>query len=297
MYFKNFPKIRYPKKGGQLETAQDILLRVGFSEQVKQKSESFIQYNVPEGHTPEKIAEDVYGDQQFFWVVLLFNDFLDPQYSPPLRSRSLDSFIDKKYRSKTLFLSPEGVTQEFYKHPTGGTSTVNTFREGDTITTYLGKRNSYGDRGADKVLGVIKRFLPEISAIELDRLEGVIKEGDIIVRGYDTEIRATVNRVIDSRFAVHHFEEDEITLNPMATPPDDENKQVPLGQTGDGFSVNPVGVTQTILENYINDNVNTYVVTNEEYEFNQNETNRRIRLLSPELLNSVIREFKEVFET
>ena len=63
--------------------------------------------------TPEQVALEVYGDQQYFWVVLLFNDLMDPQYRFPLRTRSLDDFISKKYPSKTLYLSPEGVTQEF----------------------------------------------------------------------------------------------------------------------------------------------------------------------------------------
>ena len=47
----------------------------------------------------------------------------------------------------------------------------------------------------------------------------------------------------------------------------------------------------------MNDNVNTNVITNEEYEFTQNETNRTIRLLSPDLLDSVVREFREIFDT
>ena len=110
MYFKNFPSLRYPSSG-QLEEIQDVLLRVGFSSRVKTTAETFVLYNIQEGMTPERIAEEVYGDQQYFWVVLLFNDLMDPQYRFPLRSRSLDDFIAKKYPSKTLFISPEGATQ------------------------------------------------------------------------------------------------------------------------------------------------------------------------------------------
>ena len=296
MYFKNFPKFQYPSSG-QLEQIQDILLRVGFSPRTKEQAGTFVLYNIQEGMTPEQVAAEVYGDQQYFWVVLLFNDLMDPQYRFPLRTRSLDDFIDKKYPSKTLFLSPEGVTQEFYKHPIGGTSTVRNFDEGDTVTLYLGKRLSYKDSGQDKVLGVIKRYIPEQSAVELFQLQGMIKPGDVIVRGYDTEIRGQVRKVIDSRYAVHHFEDNDIVLNSLATPPDDNGNQVPLGQTGDGFTEYAVGVTQTVLENYINDSTTTYVVTNEEYEFVQNETNRSIKLLSPELLENVVRELREVLST
>ena len=85
-----------------------------------------------------------------------------------------------------------------------------------------------------------------------------------------------------------------MSINPLATPPDDNGNQVPIGQTGDGFSSIPVGVTQSVLENYINDGTTTYVVTNEEYEFAKNETNRSIKLLSPNLLENVVRELREV---
>ncbi len=295
MYFKNFPSLRYPISG-QLEQIQDVLLRVGFSDKVKDTTSSFILYNIQEGMTPEQVAREVYGDDQYFWVVLLFNDLMDPQYRFPLRSRSLDDFIAKKYPSKTLFLSPETNTEEFFKHPLGGGSTVKTFTEGDTITLYLGQKNKYKDTGVDKVMGVVKRFIPELSALQLYQLEGVIKIGDVIVRGHNTEIRGQVRKVIDSRYAAHHFENDDRTLNPLGTPPDDKGNQVPLGQTGDGFAA-PVGVTQTVLENYINDSETNYIITNEEYEFGKNETNRSIKLLSPELLENVIRELREVLSS
>ena len=293
MYFKNFPSLQYPSSG-QLEEIQDILLRVGFSSKVKETAETFILYNIQEGMTPEKIAEEVYGDQQYFWVVLLFNDLMDPQYRFPLRSRSLDDFIAKKYPSKTLFICPEGITQEFYKHPNPSDTLNKNFAEGDTITLYGGKRLSYKDTGQNKVLGIIKKYIPEQSALQLYQLEGTINPGDIIVRGHNKELRAGVRKVIDSRYAAHHFEDNGVILNPLATPPDDNGDQVPIGQTGDGFSTSAVGVTQSVLENYINDGTTTYSITNEEYEFGKNETNRKIRLLSPELLENVVRELREV---
>ena len=144
--------------------------------------------------------------------------------------------------------------------------------------------------------GVVRRFIPELSALELDEVKGEFKVGETIVRGYGTEIKARVQKIIDSRYALHHFEKDGKKLNPLGTPPDDDNKQVPLGQTGDGFSSVPVGVTQTVLENYMVDNSTNNVITNEEYEFTENETNRSIRLLSPELLENVVREFREILE-
>ena len=79
MYFANFPLVNYVKEDGQLETIQDILIRIDFKELEKTNAEVFIEYNAPEGSTPEFIAESVYGDQEYFWLVLLFNNFLNLQ--------------------------------------------------------------------------------------------------------------------------------------------------------------------------------------------------------------------------
>ena len=65
MYFKNFPKLQYPSSG-QLEQIQDILIRVGFTSKIKEETETFITYNIQEGMTPEQVALEVYGDQQYF---------------------------------------------------------------------------------------------------------------------------------------------------------------------------------------------------------------------------------------
>ena len=161
---------------------------------------------------------------------------------------------------------------------------------------YLGKKFSYKDTGEDKVLGIVRRFLPEICAVELDSLQGSIKKGDVIVRGYNGEIRASVSKVIDSRYALHHFEHLGRILNPMATPPDDNGNQVPVGQTGDGFSLVPVGITQTILENYINENNTTYVVTNEDHEFLSNQTKMHLNLLHPTLVSDAISQLNEALK-
>lgn len=292
MFFKNFPSIQYPSGNGELQEIKDILLRVAFSDDVKDKGAIFSEYTVSDNQTPEKIAEEVYGDQQYHWVVLLFNDILDPIYDFPLKTRSLDSFIDKKYPSKTLFLSPVGSTQEFYTHYFGGTSDVDNFKEGDTITVFV-DYNDYKDTGNDVVTGIVKKFIPELSAIELHTLGGNLKENDIVVRGYNTEIRARVNRIVDSRYAVHHFEENGVILNPYGTPPDSQGNQVTLGQTSSNY-LQPVGTTQTILENYINDKNSNYVVTNEEYESVKNLESKKIKLLNPVLLESVTRDLRKV---
>lgn len=292
MYFDNFPNILYPVTSDQIQQAKDLLIRVGFSETTKDQAATFSDYFVEEGQTPERIAYEVYGDPQYYWVVLLINSILDPQYSFPLRTRSLEDYIDKKYPTNTFFLEPVDSPGSFYN--VTESDRIN-FREGDTVTSYLGYLQ-YGDVGAFKKLGTIRRFLPNYSAVQMWYYDGIFRQGDILVRGYDGEIRATITKIVSSKDCLHHFSNEGKTLNPLATPPDDQNNQVAIGMTGDGF-LEPVQYSQTLLHNYIYDNETNYVVSNRDYEFEENDKKRRIKLLRPELLENTTRELRRILTT
>jgi hypothetical protein len=45
------------------------------------------------------IADKFYGDSERHWIVLLFNDIMDPQFDWPMDYKTLISFIDEKYKT------------------------------------------------------------------------------------------------------------------------------------------------------------------------------------------------------
>ena len=104
MYFNNFPNIQYPLSSDQIQQAKDLLVRLGISETSKRQTETLADYIIEEGQTPERIALEVYGSVDYNWVIMLMNDLLDPQYDFPMRSRTLDDYIAKKYPNDTFFL-------------------------------------------------------------------------------------------------------------------------------------------------------------------------------------------------
>jgi hypothetical protein len=79
------------------KVAVDILKRVGFKAKVKDNSELFADYYINDGETPDIVADRVYGNSELHWVVLLFNDIVNPDYDWALASPKLESFIKKKY--------------------------------------------------------------------------------------------------------------------------------------------------------------------------------------------------------
>ena len=105
MYFDKFPLVQYDiSKDGNVRLATDILRRVAFREKILDQAGLFEEYYIEEGETPEIVAEKVYDDPEMHWVVMLFNEIIDPKYDFPLSESQLENYLDKTYPGKAYYL-------------------------------------------------------------------------------------------------------------------------------------------------------------------------------------------------
>ena len=98
-YFNYFPKTFYSSNNSTtgLDTVTNIISRFTFEQTLKDNSSAFYKYSVQDSDTPEIIAYKYYGSSERHWVVLLFNDIIDPQFDWPLRYDAFINFVDEKY--------------------------------------------------------------------------------------------------------------------------------------------------------------------------------------------------------
>ena len=98
-FFNYFPKTIYTAntKVGGLDTVTNIIARFGFEKKLKENSSAFYKYSVQESDTPEIIAHKYYENSERHWIVLMFNDIIDPQYDWPLKYENFINYVDKKY--------------------------------------------------------------------------------------------------------------------------------------------------------------------------------------------------------
>ena len=98
-YFNYFPKTFYATNttGSGVDLVTNVISRFTFNSAFKNNAAIFYEYDIKDGDTPETIAYKLYGDAEKHWIVLLFNDIIDPQYDWPLQQDSLIKFIDEKY--------------------------------------------------------------------------------------------------------------------------------------------------------------------------------------------------------
>jgi Base plate wedge protein 53 len=99
-YFNNFPLTLYSLSANNrvsLDTVTNITARFAFEEKLKENSSAFYSYDIKDTDTPEIIAAKYYNNPERHWIVLMFNDIIDPQYDWPLSYSNFIKYVNEKY--------------------------------------------------------------------------------------------------------------------------------------------------------------------------------------------------------
>lgn len=97
--FNYYPKTFYTSNNNTsgVDVVTNIIARFGFEQRLKENSLTFYPYQIQDSDTPEIIADKYYDSSERHWIVLLFNDIIDPQFDWPLNQNAIIDYIDKKY--------------------------------------------------------------------------------------------------------------------------------------------------------------------------------------------------------
>lgn len=101
MFFKDFPVVQYKFADSSPIVLTHILRRFKFRDQIKNMISEWDVYHIQENETPELVSYKFYGDVNYHWVILLFNDILDPFTDWPMNQESLAKYSFKRYGNPT----------------------------------------------------------------------------------------------------------------------------------------------------------------------------------------------------
>lgn len=97
-YFSYFSKTVYSlDNSNNVDVVTDITTRFAFEKTFQNNSSVYYEYDVQDSDTPEIIANKMYGSSDKYWIILMLNQIIDPQFDFPLDQRTIISFIDEKY--------------------------------------------------------------------------------------------------------------------------------------------------------------------------------------------------------
>ncbi len=99
-YFSYFPTTEHDlTNNGQKVELTNILRRFKVKSSVKERVDVYHEYEIQSGDRPDTIAEKYYGSSAYAWLVLHFNDIIDPVFEWPLFHYDFEQYIKGKYGS------------------------------------------------------------------------------------------------------------------------------------------------------------------------------------------------------
>lgn len=297
-YFSKFPVLKYPVRDGETfryALVRNMLRRVALSEDTKSGEGIFLKYEIKDGERPEHIAERIYGDPSFHWIVLLSNDIIDPYHGWYKSSYALEQYIQTKYGGSSVYFGTTSGNFYYSSNLVSGSS----LQQGNTtveVIDYEPQLCKLTVRGAD------------------------LSEGSATIGlSGGTSVSVTIYRVDPSYSAVHHFvlsrpagdcgANETATVDPLSQQNasysivggvvGSEENEYPLS-TAVGVDYNGSG-TVDLWETYIGSymgisgsKVNQYAVSNYSYENALNETKRTIKILHPRYKKLAVKELESL---
>lgn len=263
-FFDKFPTVDYYNN----LKLRNIILNAKFVSDIFDKFDVFYPYVIQEWERPDTIAADYYGDPKYFWVVLMSNKIVDPVTEWPKNYYDFQRFIETKYsmtvdetKRHILYYQFTGVggnfNQDLIDRKTW-TMPVETYN-------YL-SRQMTGTLNLNNANGQIITGTNTIFEIELEAGDQIV-----INTGSENEIR-TISSIVSNTEMI--IDSDVLQSNTAAT---FKLYHSPTGLE-DAFSIdgwNPV---------YAYD-----------YEVEQNDLKRSIKLLDASYISEVENQLKYIF--
>jgi hypothetical protein len=286
MYFSNFPTLGYPIYVGeslQYILCRNIIRRCALSQELKKSNGIFIEYSIKDGETPEHIAERIYGDPELHWIILLTNNIIDPYHDWYKSGIVLERYIQSKYKGYSIFFTnTSGVNSSiFYSSD---------IQKGITLTQ-------------GSISNLVEDYEPQLCKITTKGSGFVSGSATLQVSGgitYGIEIR----RSIQSYRAVNYFKVDRpindigsqesITVDPFS----ENTGKYHETSAGESYIGNDISLfNSTYIGRYMGVSgayLDTYSVSNYDYETNKNEQKRTIKILHPQYKEKAIKELESL---
>tara|TARA_B100000902_G_scaffold276706_1_gene262489 strand:- start:565 stop:1335 length:771 start_codon:yes stop_codon:yes gene_type:complete len=100
-FFSNLPNVYVGVEGADeiisYKKVKNIFRRVEVQEKLQKYSNQFESYFIREGERPDMLANEMFGDPELDWVILLANNIVDPYQDWPIDANTLREMALEKY--------------------------------------------------------------------------------------------------------------------------------------------------------------------------------------------------------
>lgn len=258
MYFDNFPKFLYDfdiNGQKQYTLVKDITVNVRLRKEILSNVTVYDEYDIKEGETPEIIAEKVYGSPLYHWVIMICNEKYDYVNDFPLSTYELENHVKQKYGTEVY--STHHFVDSIGKLCD---SSINSITIDDRGSKYLEVPNVTIVRNPLDT-DTVHKLVPATATAVIEN--GFVTKINITNSGKGYYNIPSV--VIDTPYTIS-------TFSTFASIPGVEGTQAKASAS----------ITAAAS------------VSNYDYEVSVNESKRRIKLISPKLLGTILKNFKDI---
>ncbi len=317
-YFKDFPQYLYDFNYGNNKTKTkvvvDITRNIRFKQEVLSNIALYDEYDIVDGETPEMISEKFYGTPEYHWVIMMANEKYDYRKDFPLIEPILQKHIAQTYNpvlrstdwrieNQKIYVKFYNVTEPFdLRYLTAPVHYNIKFKFG-SIDRYLAY---HWPNGNSLVLDETTQYFYQ----DLDSPAGTIlaSQANQFVHGTNTNFKSIFigSKIYDNENqligVVKSIESNNLlTLTEHCLVNVDYKSwswqavgqpEGELTVTTHGRENNPIYFVNT-LGQIVNPSPTAIPVTGDQIHRLENDAKRRIKIISPSLLEIVIRNYEE----
>lgn len=206
-YFESFPTSIYSldDNNNDVRVVTNILARTAFLRDIKNNVDVSYEYSVKDSDTPETVAFKEYGDAYRSWIILLFNNLINPNYDWPLKSSVLDDYIQNKYNQT---IDEASLTIHHYEKVITKTQTINGTLIDQVIEKTIASEYDI-NYGTNKLTPAVLPTLSTPSIVSTETIEYpeytlTIETKITAVSNYDNEVAINESkrkiRILDSQY-------------------------------------------------------------------------------------------------
>ena len=260
MYFKDFPSFYYDFKQNDGTTkssiVKDITRNIRFRRDILANVTLYDRYDIRDGDTPEIIAEKVYGNAQYHWVIMLLNEKFDYISDYPLDEYSLVKYIDSVY-SDVVINPASSVIPDVVLAMASRASDAYYTTEQLALKNYLLDKADLDNSGTITASDARQWYLALSQGADVRRSDAQLIIDQIVATENATPGIYPSGICIEGKYGIHHYED------------------------AAGYVVNSDAPGATSVDNDTNMR-------------RVNESKRTIKLVAPAVLNNILKNYKDL---
>jgi hypothetical protein len=272
-YFNEFPKLIYTRDN-VTNLLTNLLTRVAKVKDEIDTSSLYYEYYIKDGDTPEIIASKYYGDAELHWVILIFNDIIDPYYDWPMEYRQFQSYITDKYTNQRYALDTTLSGNLVFSNTT--TSVIGTGTNFTTELTVGSKLFYFGSAQSNLI-----NFIATVDSIE-DNTHLTLTANS----SFSANTQTYNEKVMTG---IHHFEKTIQTTDNTSGKVTTRIYTIDL----ESYKALPAEPTE-FINNQVKEITSRGIVSLYDYENELNESKRQINLVRRELIGTIKNQFKQL---